>query len=263
MQAGMMDSPLIVSSILRHAERVYGKNEIVSTLPEDGIWRTTYAEAASRARRLANALIRLGVRHQDRVATLAWNTHRHYELYYAVSGSGAIVHTVNPRLFPAQIAYIVNHAAGEVLFFDLAFLPLIEKLRPELAAVKHLVALAPREAMPQSALPLLCYEELIAGESESSIGRCCMRGWPLRSAIPPARRAIPRASSMGTVPPYSTLTLACPRTWSAFRAAVRCCRWYRCSTSTPGAFPIPPPWPARSWCFLAAHWTAPRLPVVH
>ena len=116
---------------------------------------------------LANALIWLGVRHQDRVATLAWNTHRHYELYYAVSGSGAIIHTVNPRLFPEQIVYILNHAGDEVLFFDVAFLPLIEKIRPELTSVKHFVALTSREHMPQSPLPLLCYEELIAAESES------------------------------------------------------------------------------------------------
>ncbi|MFZ0570645.1 MAG: 3-(methylthio)propionyl-CoA ligase [Rhodomicrobium sp.] len=167
MQAEMMNMPLLVSSILRHAETVYGNNEIVSRLPEGGIWRYTYAAAASRTRSLANALIRLGVRHQDRVATLAWNTHRHYELYYAVSGSGAIIHTVNPRLFPEQIVYILNHAGDEVLFFDVAFLPLIEKIRPELTSVKHFVALTSREHMPQSPLPLLCYEEVIAAESES------------------------------------------------------------------------------------------------
>ncbi len=167
MQAEMMNMPLIVSSILRHAESVYGSNEIVSRLPEGGIWRYTYAEAASRSRRLANALIRLGVRHQDRVGTLAWNTHRHYELYYAVSGSGAIIHTVNPRLFPEQVVYILNHAGDEVLFFDITFLPLVEKVAPELTSVKHFVALAPRAAMPQSALPLLCYEDLIAAESDS------------------------------------------------------------------------------------------------
>ncbi len=172
MQAGMMNMPLIVSSILRHAETVYGKSEIVSRLPEGGIWRYTYAEAASRARRLANALIRLGVRHQARVGTLAWNTHRHYELYYAVSGSGAIVHTVNPRLFPEQIAYIVNHAEDKVLFFDITFLPLVEKIRLELTTVKHFVAMVSREHMPQSTLPLLCYEDLIAAESDSF-------DWPL------------------------------------------------------------------------------------
>src|SRR5579883_3275873 len=159
--------PLNVSSILRHAETVYGKNEIVSRLPESGIWRYTYAEAASRARRLANALVRLGVHHQDRVGTLAWNTHRHYELYYAVSGSGAIIHTVNPRLFPDQIVYIINHAEDAVLFLDATFLPLVEKIRPELKSVKHFVLLAPREHMPKSSLPLLCYEELLAAENDS------------------------------------------------------------------------------------------------
>jgi fatty-acyl-CoA synthase len=172
MQAEIMNMPLLVSSILRHAETVYGNNEIVSRLPEGGIWRYTYAEAASRARRLANALIRLGVRHQDRVGTLAWNTHRHYELYYAVSGSGAIVHTVNPRLFPEQIVYIINHAEDPVLFFDLTFLPLIEKIRPELTSVNYFVAMTSRQHMPQSSLPLLCYEDLIAAESDAF-------DWPL------------------------------------------------------------------------------------
>ncbi|MGO9544537.1 MAG: 3-(methylthio)propionyl-CoA ligase [Rhodomicrobium sp.] len=167
MQAQMMNMPLNVSSILRHAETVYGNNEIVSRLPEGGLWRYTYAAAASRARRLANALTRLGVQHQDRVGTLAWNTHRHYELYYAISGSGAIVHTLNPRLFPEQIVYIVNHAEDAVLFFDITFLPLVEKIKDELTSVKHFVAMVSREHMPQSSLPLLCYEDLIAAESDS------------------------------------------------------------------------------------------------
>ncbi|MGA7328639.1 MAG: 3-(methylthio)propionyl-CoA ligase [Rhodomicrobium sp.] len=172
MQAEIMNLPLTVSSILRHAETVYRNNEIVSRLPEGGLWRYTYAQAASRARQLANALIRLGVRHQDRVATLAWNTHRHYELYYAVSGSGAIIHTVNPRLFPEQIVYIINHAQDAVLFFDTTFLPLVEKIWPELTSVKHFVVLVGREHMPKSSLPLICYEDLIAAESESF-------GWPV------------------------------------------------------------------------------------
>jgi fatty-acyl-CoA synthase len=167
MQAEMMTMPLLVSSILRHAGSVYGGNEIVSRLPEGGLWRYTYADAAMRTCRLANALIRLGVRHQDRVGTLAWNTHRHYELYYAVSGSGAIIHTVNPRLFPEQIVYIVNHAEDSVLFFDITFLPLVEKIRHELTTVKHFVLLVSREHMPQSSIPLVCYEDLVAAESDS------------------------------------------------------------------------------------------------
>ena len=134
--------------------------------PEGGLIRYNYAAAASRARQLANALIRLGVRHQDRVATLAWNTHRHYELYYAVSGSGAIINTVNPRLFPEQIVYIVNHAENSVLFFDITFLPLVEKIRHELTTVKHFVLLVDRAHMPASSMPLICYEDLIAAESD-------------------------------------------------------------------------------------------------
>jgi fatty-acyl-CoA synthase len=172
MQAEIMNMPLTISSILRHAESVHGGNEIVSRLPEGGLHRYTYRDAAARARRLANALIRLGIRHQDRVATLAWNTHRHYELYYAVSGSGYIIHTVNPRLFPEQLVYIMNHAEDSVLFFDITFLPLVEKLKPQLASIKHFVVMVDRENMPPSTLPLLCYEDLIAAESDDF-------DWPL------------------------------------------------------------------------------------
>src|ERR1700755_1849153 len=107
MQAEMMSMPLNVSSTLRHAETVHGKNEIVSRLPESGsVFRYTYADAAARARRLANALIRLGVQHQDRIGTLAWNTHRHYELYYGVSGIGSVTLTLHPGLFPGKDAFL-------------------------------------------------------------------------------------------------------------------------------------------------------------
>ncbi len=172
MQAGMMNMPLIVSSILRHAETVYGDNEIVSRLSEGGLHRYTYGDAAVRSRRLANALGHLGVRHQDRVATLAWNTHRHYELYYAVSGSGYIMHTVNPRLFPEQLVYIINHAEDTVLFFDITFLPLVEKLAPQLTTIKHFVVMVDHEHMPPSTLPLLCYEDLVGAEDDNF-------DWPL------------------------------------------------------------------------------------
>jgi 3-(methylthio)propionyl---CoA ligase len=165
MQAEIMSMPLNVSSILRHAETVYGRNEIVSRLPQGGLLRYTYADAAARARRLANALVRLGIQPQDRVGTLAWNTHRHYELYYGISGIGSIIHTINPRLFPEQIIYIINHAEDSVLFFDITFLPLVEKIRPHLTSVKHFVLMVDREHMPPSPLPLLCYEDLIAAES--------------------------------------------------------------------------------------------------
>src|SRR6476646_8687740 len=137
----MMDMPLLISGLIRHADRHHGATEIVSKTVEGGIHRYTYREAHTRARRLANALQRLGVQHHDRVATLAWNGFRHYEIYYAVAGSGAVIHTINPRLFPEQIAYIANHAEDKVVFYDTTFAPLIEKLKPQLKSVRHFIPL--------------------------------------------------------------------------------------------------------------------------
>ena len=125
----MMDRPLLVSALIEHADAYHGDTEIVSRTVEGPIHRTTYARgAAARAKRVANALTRLGIRPGDRVATLAWNGYRHFELYFGVSGIGAVCHTINPRLFHEQIEYIVNHAEDRVLFVDLTFVPLVEKL---------------------------------------------------------------------------------------------------------------------------------------
>ena len=122
----MMDQPLLVSSIIEYAARHFGNSEIVSRRVEGDLHRYTYRDCHRRARRMAKALEGLGVKMGERVATLAWNGYRHMELYYAVSGSGAVLHTINPRLHPEQIAYIANHAEDQYLFFDLTFLPLIE-----------------------------------------------------------------------------------------------------------------------------------------
>ena len=165
----MMELPLLISSLIRHADRHHGNTEIVSRRVEgDYIHRYTYREAHTRSRRLANALVKLGAKPGDRVATLAWNGYRHFELHYAVAGAGMILHTVNPRLFPEQIAWIMNDADDAVLFIDLTFLPLVEKLRPQLKSVKTVVLLTDREHMPaSSAIPdLRCYEELVASESD-------------------------------------------------------------------------------------------------
>jgi fatty-acyl-CoA synthase len=160
----MMDVPLLISDLIRHADRHHGATEIVSKTVEDGaIHRYTYREAHARARRLANALRRLGVNPEDRVATLGWNSFRHFEIYYAVAGSGAIIHTINPRLFPDQITYIANHAEDKVAFFDLTFAPLIEKLAPQLKSVKYFVCMTDRAHMPAHA-GWLCYEELLEKE---------------------------------------------------------------------------------------------------
>ena len=162
----MMHWPLLISSLLRHADRCHGDAEIVSRTVEGPIHRYTYRDAHVRARRLANALIRLGVVPGEPVATLAWNGYRHFELYYGVSGMGAIIHTVNPRLFHDQLVHIVNHAGDRLVFFDLTFLPLVEKLAPACPRVTTWIALTDRAHMPESALPLLCYEDLLTGERD-------------------------------------------------------------------------------------------------
>jgi len=165
----MMSDPLLISNIIRHADRYYGGNEIVSRRVEGDIHRYTYRDCHQRARRLADALRNLGVQPGERVATLAWNGYRHLEAYYAVSGSGAVLHTINPRLHPDQIAYIANHAEDQYLFFDLTFLPLAEAFAAQCAQIKGFVALCGREHMPQESKlrNLLCYEELIANASDA------------------------------------------------------------------------------------------------
>jgi acyl-CoA synthetase (AMP-forming)/AMP-acid ligase II len=170
----MMNQPLLISSIIEFAARHYGNNEIVSRRVEGDMHRYTYRECEARARRMAHVLQGLGVRMGDRVATLAWNGYRHLELYYAVSGSGAVMHTVNPRLHPEQIAYIVNHAEDQYLFFDLTFLPLVEAVAAHCKTVKGFVLMSDRAHMPPATkiANLLCYEDLIASSSDDY-------AWPL------------------------------------------------------------------------------------
>ena len=159
----MMQQPLLISTLLVHAERHHGDQEVVSRRVEGDIHRITYRELAARSRRMANAIAALGVGFGDRVATLAWNGYRHMELYYAVSGSGAVLHTLNPRLHPDQVVWIADHAEDQVLFFDLTFLPLIEAVASRVKTIKAFVAMTDRAHMPaHSKVPnLLCYEELI------------------------------------------------------------------------------------------------------
>jgi acyl-CoA synthetase (AMP-forming)/AMP-acid ligase II len=161
----MMDQPLLISSLIVHADRCHGDTAIVSRNVDGSIHRYTYADAHRRARQAAEALARLGVGQGDRVGTLAWNGYRHFELYFAVSGMGAVIHTINPRLFVEQLVYIVNHAEDRYVCFDLTFAPLVEKLAPQCPVVKGWVALCDRAQMPAINVPnLLCYEDLLAAE---------------------------------------------------------------------------------------------------
>jgi acyl-CoA synthetase (AMP-forming)/AMP-acid ligase II len=162
----MMDVPLLISHMLRHADRYHGDSEIVSRMVDGDIHRYTYREAHQRTRKLANALLTLGVRPGDRLGTLAWNTHRHYEAYFGISGLGAISHTINPRLFPEQVAYIINHAEDKLLFIDETFIPLVEKLASQLSTVKKIIILTDKTDIDTSLTNWVAYEPLIAAQSD-------------------------------------------------------------------------------------------------
>jgi 3-(methylthio)propionyl---CoA ligase len=167
MNGQMMQQPLLISNLLVHAERHHGEQQVVSRRVEGDLHRQSYRQLAERSRRMANALAERGVKFGERIATLAWNGYRHMELYYAVSGSGAVLHTLNPRLHPDQVVWIADHAEDQVLFFDLTFLPLVEAIAGRVKTIKAFVAMTDRAHMPvQSKVPnLLCYEELIESAS--------------------------------------------------------------------------------------------------
>jgi fatty-acyl-CoA synthase len=159
----MSERPLLISGIIAHAALYHADTEVVTRTVEGPIHRYTYADAEPRAKELARALLRLGIRPGDRIGTLAWNTYRHFELYYGISGIGAVCHTINPRLFDEQIVYIINHAADRLLFVETSFIPLVERLLPLLPKECRIILLG--EA--QTTLPVLAtYDSLIAGESE-------------------------------------------------------------------------------------------------
>jgi fatty-acyl-CoA synthase len=162
----MQDRPLMISSLIDHAATFHPDTEIVSRLPEGRIRRSNWAEVRDRSKQVANALTELGIESGDRVGTLAWNSDRHLALFYGVSGTGAVLHTVNPRLFPEQLEYIVNHAEDQVLFFDITFAPLVAQLAPQLTTVRAFIAMTDREHMPDIDVPnLLCFDELIGSQS--------------------------------------------------------------------------------------------------
>lgn len=165
MQGLMMNRPMRVNDILTFAAEVYGDVEVVSVAIEGGIHRTNYRAIDVRTRQLAKALLKLGVTEGNRVATLAWNGYRHFELYYGIAGIGAVCHTINPRLSAEQMIYIINHAEDKVIFVDLTFIPILNALQAHLPKDLIYVAMTDRAHMPQTDLPnLLCYEELVEAE---------------------------------------------------------------------------------------------------
>ena len=162
----MMDRPLLISSLIEFGARYHSKSEIVSRSVEGPIHRYSMAEANYRSKQLAQALTRLGVGKGERIATIAWNGYRHFELYFGVSGMGAVCHTINPRLFHEQIVYVINHAKDKYVFIDLTFVPLLEALAAHLPNVAGYVIMTEKEHMPETKLDnALCYEELLASEN--------------------------------------------------------------------------------------------------
>ena len=165
----MQSQPLLISSLIDHAERHHGEGEIVSRRVEGDIHRSNWREVARRSRQVANALDGLGLPMGDRVATLAWNGYRHLELYFGVSGTGRVLHTLNPRLHPDQLVWIVNHAEDRALCFDMSFLPLVKAVAARCPTVKHWVALCDAAALPaDSGIPgLLSYEAWIGAQPDT------------------------------------------------------------------------------------------------
>ena len=162
----MMDVPLTITSIVRHAERVHGHKEIVSITRDNPRHRYTYRDCFARARQLANAMQVWDLKPGDRIATLAWNDYRHMETYYGSACSGFVCHTINPRLFPEQIVYIINHAEDRYVFLDPDFLPLIEGIAAECTGVEGWVIMTTREHMPETdRADVLCYEDIMAAQS--------------------------------------------------------------------------------------------------
>ena len=168
----MQQAPLMISGILQYAAMAHGAREIVSRLVEEPDWRYDYAGLGARCARLAHALAALGVKPGDRVTSLAWNTHRHLEMFYAVPGMGAVLNTGNPRFSEDQLVYTVNHAGARVLLFDKNFAALVEKLAPQMPTVEHFVALADEATHQPGSIGALCYESLLAAASP-------VMDWPL------------------------------------------------------------------------------------
>lgn len=168
--ATMMTQELTISSMIKHAARYHARTPVISVETDGSITRTNWGEIDANARRLASALTRLGCQTSDRCATIAWNNRRHLEIYFGVAGAGFVCHTINPRLFPEQLIYIMNHAGDKVLFFDTTFLPAVAKLREHLKTIEHFVLMGPRDEAAAGLIDgLLFYDDLLAAEPDDYV----------------------------------------------------------------------------------------------
>jgi fatty-acyl-CoA synthase len=238
MQGLMMDTPLLITEIMRFALQNHADVAVVSVTADDPRHRSTYGEVFRRAAQLANALQGAGIRAGDRVGTLAWNDHRHLELYFAVSCMGAVLHTINPRLFPEQVQFIINDAADRLLFVDPTLLPLLGALEGKLPSVERTIALTSEAALPPAARGrVTSYETFISPhpatfdwpelDERTASGLCYTSG----------TTGHPRACSTAIARPYCTPTRAACRMSSGCPATIACCPSCRCSMPMRGGCP--------------------------
>lgn len=176
----MMNKPLLVSSLIEHAERCHANTEVISVEVNGGLDRSNWGEVARNSRKLASALGKMGVNDGERCATIAWNNRRHLEIYFGVAGGGMVCHTINPRLFPEQLIYIINHAEDQVLFLDKTFLPIAAKLGEHLKTLKAIVLMGPRDEEAAKMVDgLLFYDELLETGDDDYV-------WPLMDECTPS-----------------------------------------------------------------------------
>ena len=167
LKALMQDQPLLISSLIKYAAEYHGQREIITRSADNQIHRASYMGVYQRIKRLANALNEFGVQQGDRIGTMAWNSCRHLEIYYAVSGIGCVCHTVNPRLFVDQLVFIMNHAEDKILFVDLQFVKLLEQVAPHLSEVRAMIIMCTAAEMPETNLDnIFCYESFIEGQKD-------------------------------------------------------------------------------------------------
>jgi fatty-acyl-CoA synthase len=241
----MQDWPLLCHRIIDHAATFHGERKVITRSVEGPMHTTNYAEIRARALKVARRLDKDGIKLGDRVATLAWNTWRHLEAWYGILGIGAVYHTVNPRLFPEQIAWIINHAGDRVMMTDLTFVPLLEKISDKLPTIERYIILTDAAHMPKTTLKnAVAYEDWIGEVDGDFAWKSFDENTAAGMCYTSARPGTQKGWSTRTVPMSCTPSWRRCRTAKACHRATLCCRWSRCSTPMAGRLPSRRQWSA-------------------